>query len=93
MRAKHRKRESVYSKCIVVLCLVTVVVFTCVCMWFYWNDKTIDPVLIASFFACFGLEFGSLAFVKRGKYKYVSGDTVGHVERIEDKDENETYEP
>ena len=85
MRAKHRKQRSLYSKCIVALCLTTIIAFTCVCMWFYWNEKTIDPVLIASFFACFGLEFGSLAFVKRGEYKYVSGETVGHAERIEEE--------
>lgn len=89
MKAKHKKQRSVYSKIIVVLCIVTIIAFTITCMWFYWNERTVDPVLIASFFACFGFEFGSLAFVKRGEYRYVSGDTVGHVERIEDKDEDE----
>lgn len=93
MRAKHKKQKSLYSKTIVALCLAAVITFTCVCLFFYWHDKVIDPVLIASVFACFGMEFGSIAFVKRSEYKYVSGDTVGHVERIEDEDENETYEP
>ena len=87
MKAKHAKQKSLYSKTIVALCIITIIVFTVTCLYFYWHEKSIDPVLIASFFACFGLEFGSLAFVKRGEYKYVSGDTVGHVERIEDEAE------
>lgn len=90
MRARHVKQKSLYSKTIVAICIVTVIAFTITCLWFYWNDKQIDPVLIASFFACFGLEFGSLAFVKRGEYRYVSGETVGHVERIEETNEDET---
>lgn len=84
---KHARKNNLYSKTIVALCIVTIIVFTITCLYFYWNEKEIDPVLIASFFACFGLEFGSLAFVKRGEYKYISGETVGHVERIERENE------
>lgn len=83
------KTKSLYSKSIIVLCIITIIAFTVTCFWFYWNEKSIDPVLIASFFACFGFEFGSLAFVKRGEYRYVTGDTVGHAERIEEENEGE----
>jgi len=83
-----RKPTSRYSKSVVLLCIVTIIAFTVTCLVFYWHEREVDAVLIASFFACFGLEFGSLAFVKRGEYKYVPGETVGHAERIEDENES-----
>ncbi len=83
----HAKSKSKYSKAIVVVCILTIIAFTVACMTFYWNEKEVDPVLIGAFFACFGMEFGSLAFIKRGEYRYVAGDKVGHVERIEEENE------
>ena len=83
----HKKSTSRYSKLVVLLCIATIIAFTVTCMVFYWHDKSVDPVLIGFFFACFGMEFGSLAFIKRGEYRYVGGDKVGHVERIEGKDD------
>ena len=88
-RGAHRKTKSRYSKLIVFLCFVTVTLFTQQCMFFYWNEKTVDPILIGFFFACFGFEFGSLAFIKCKEYRYMKGDKVVYVERIEEKDDQQ----
>ena len=81
-----------YSKGIVILMFVTIILFTVACMYFYWCGKTVDPVLILGFFACFGFEFGSLAFIHTRKLKYKPGDPANkrmpHVEiREEEGDE------
>ena len=92
--AKAEKPQ--FSKTIVVFCILTTIAFTVTCLFFYWNGKTIDPVLIGFFFSCYGLEFGSLAFIQRGKLKYVGGKVdgkqMGHVE-IEEDDDGEVSEP
>jgi len=84
----EKATRSRYSKFIVLFCILTIIAFTTTCMAFYWNEKEVDPVLIGFFFACFGMEFTSLAFIKRGEYRYVGGDKVGRVERIEEEDGN-----
>ena len=80
-----------YSKGIVALMIVTIIAFTVACLVFYWNGKAVDAVLIGFFFGCFGFEFGSLAFIKSRKLKYVGGNAankqVPHVE-IAEEDEN-----
>lgn len=81
-----------YSKGIVALMFVTIIAFTVTCLVFYWNAKTVDQVLIGFFFGCFGFEFGSLAFIKSRKLKYVGGNAanrqVPHVE-LSEEEENE----
>ena len=86
--ALHKKSTSRYSKLIVLLCILVTFGFTQECMYFYWCEKTVDPVLIGFLFGCYGLEFGSLAFIKRGEYRYVEGAKGGYVERIEEEDGN-----
>ena len=85
----HKKSSNRYSKLIVLLCLVNIMWYTVTCFWFMWNGKDISDVLTAFFFVCFGIEFGSLAFIKSKEYRYVSGDKVGHIERIEEQDEKD----
>lgn len=73
-----------YSKVIVATCLLLVLAFTVTCFVFMWNSKPLNDTLTAFFFACFGVEFASLAFVTRGKLKYTGGNgtnkQVGHIE-------------
>lgn len=83
----HRKSTSKYSKLVILLCLLNIMWYTVTCFWFMWNDKEISDVLTAFFFGCFGVEFASLAFLKRGEYRYIGSDKVGHVERIEEQDD------
>lgn len=91
-----KKKESSFSKGIVVFMFVTIIAFIEECMFFYWNMKTVDPTLITGFFLCFGFEFGSLVAVKRGKLKYVGGKLgdkqLGHVEEIEETEGSEDVE-
>ena len=45
-------------------------------------------LITALFFGCFGVEFASLAFVRRGEMRWVEGQgdkKVGHVEPIEEE--------
>ena len=83
--AQHRKSE--YSKFIVALCIVTVIAYTVTCFWFLWNGKPINDILTGFFFACFGMEFASLAFIKRGKLKYTGAGKVGYAQKQDDKEE------
>lgn len=77
-----------YSKVIVATCLVLVLAFTVTCLVFIWYGKPLNDTLTAFFFACFGVEFASLAFVTRGKLKYSGGNgvnkQVGHIETGDD---------
>jgi O-antigen/teichoic acid export membrane protein len=77
-----------YSKLIVAVCLVLVLAFTVTCLVYLWFGKPLNDTLTAFFFACFGVEFASLAFVTRGKLKYTGGNgvnrQVGHIETEED---------
>ena len=81
-----------YSKVIVFLCLVTVIAYTVTCFVYLWNGKPLNDPLTGFFFGCFGLEFGSLAFIKGKKLKYVGGNAANkqlpHVE-LEEEDEKE----
>ena len=92
--AKHvRKPERAYSKVIVATCLVLVLAFTVTCLVFMWNGKQLNDTLTAFFFACFGVEFASLAFVTRGKLKYTGGNGANkqmpHVEEKEQEDDSD----
>lgn len=92
--AKHkRKPERAYSKLVVAMCLVLVLAFTVTCLVFMWNGKPLNDTLTAFFFACFGVEFASLAFVTRGKLKYTGGNganrQVPHIEIKEEEDDSE----
>lgn len=88
--AKHREKPK-YSKIIVALCLVTIIAYTVTCLFYLWNGRPLNDVLTALFFGCFGVEFASLAFVRRGEMRWVEGQgdkKVGHVEPVEEeKDE------
>lgn len=82
-----------YSKLIVLLCFVTVIAYTVTCFVYLWNGKPLNDLLTGFFFGCFGLEFGSLAFIKGKKLKYVSGNAANkempHVElSVEEEEEN-----
>ena len=88
--ARHRQKAQ-YSKLIVAVCLALVLAFTVTCLVFLWNGRALNDVLTAFFFACFGVEFASLAFVTRGKLRYTGGNganrQVGHVETEDGEDE------
>lgn len=80
-----------YSKLIVALCLVTIIAYTVTCLFYLWNGKPLNDTLTILFFGCFGLEFASLAFIRRGELKYVEGNAANkqmpHVEIKEEEDE------
>ena len=82
------QQKPAYSKVIVATCLLLVLAFTVTCFVFMWNNKPLNDTLTAFFFACFGVEFASLAFVTRGKLKYTGGNgmnrQVGHIETEDD---------
>lgn len=82
-----------YSKAIVFLCLVTVVAYTVTCFVYLWHGKPLNDILTGFFFGCFGLEFGSLAFIKGKKIKYIGGNTANkqmpHVETAEEDEHGE----
>lgn len=82
-----------YSKAVVAVCLVLVLAFTVTELVFLWCGKPLNDALTTFFFACFGIEFASLAFVTRGKLKYTGGNganrQLSHIE-MEDEDDSET---
>lgn len=81
---RMEKAKPAYSKLVIATCLALVLAFTVTCLVFYWYAKAVDPVLIGFFFACFGVEFASLAFIKGREVRYVEGNPankqMGHVE-------------
>ncbi|MBQ3300614.1 MAG: hypothetical protein IJH04_00410 [Eggerthellaceae bacterium] len=81
-----------YSKGIVILCFLTIIAFTVTSFVFLWNGKPLNDTLTGFFFGCFGLEFGSLAFIKSKKLKYVGGNVsnkqVPHVELAEEEEKD-----
>jgi len=82
MMARHKEKPR-YSKLIVAVCLVAVIAYTIVCLYYLWHGKPLNDTLTVLFFGCFGIEFASLAFIKRGEFRYTSGAgerKVGHVE-------------
>ena len=85
------KAKPAYSKLIVAVCLVLVLAFTVTCLVFYWHGKPVDQVLIGFFFACFGIEFASLAFIKGREVRYVEGNPANkqmpHIETKEEENE------
>ncbi|MBQ9000277.1 MAG: hypothetical protein IJ087_00290 [Eggerthellaceae bacterium] len=85
------KAKPAYSKLVVATCLVLILAFTVTCLVFYWYTKAVDPVLIGFFFACFGVEFASLAFIKGREVRYVEGNPANkqmpHVELKEGEDD------
>lgn len=87
----EEKPKVAYSKLIVATCLILILTFTVACMTFYWNGKSVDPVLIGFFFACFGIEFASLAFIKGRDIRYIEGNPANkqmpHVEIEEEKED------
>ena len=87
--AKHKEKPK-YSKIIVALCLVTIITYTSVCLYYLWHGKPLNDALTILFFGCFGIEFASLAFIRRGEMRYVEGTgdkKMGHVEQKEEEDE------
>ena len=60
---------------------------------YLWFGKPLNDTLIVLFFGCFGIEFGSLAFIKGRELRWVDGNLankqVGHVEPVEEDDEEE----
>ena len=89
--AKHKDKPK-FSKLVVTTCLLLIIAFTAICMFFLWNGRMLNDTLIVLFFSCFGIEFASLAFIRRGEMRYVesTGDKkVGHVEPKEEKDGEE----
>lgn len=85
------EKPASYSKVIVAVCIMTIVLFTAVCMLYLWFGKPLNDTLIALFFGCFGIEFGSLAFIKGRKLRWVEGNPAnkksGHAELVEDEDD------
>lgn len=80
-----------YSKLIVALCLVTIIAYTAVCLYYLWNTKPLNDTLTILFFGCFGLEFASLAFIKRGKIKYFGGNAANkQMPRAETEEKEES---
>ena len=81
-----------YSKLIVALCLFTIIAYTSTCFFYLWNGKPLNDTLTILFFGCFGLEFASLAFIRRGELKYVEGNAANkqmpHVETKEEEKED-----
>lgn len=87
--AQHKDKPK-YSKIIVSICILTIIIFTSVCMFYLWNGKPLNDTLTILFFGVFGIEFGSLAVIRRGEMRYVEGSgdkKVGHFEQKEDEDE------
>ncbi len=59
------KKEKQFSKTIVVFSLITVLVFTGIILFFYWNMRQVPDSVIYSFYALFGVELASLAGIKK----------------------------
>lgn len=99
--AKHAKGEPApraYSKLVVALCLAAVAAYTATCFVYLWWGKPLNDPLTGFFFACFGMEFASLAFIRRGKLKYAEGNPatrqMPHVEiKEEENGQSEVRKP
>ena len=86
------QREKVpYSKIIVAMNIILIILFTLTQLQLIWQGKNVNDTLIRCFFACFGFEFGCLAFTHRTKLKYTGGNgatsQMPHIELKEDDDE------
>ena len=88
-----------YSKFIVFLMFVTIIAYTVTCFVYLWNGKPLNDLLTGFFFGCFGFEFGSLAFIKSKKLKYIGGNAANkqppHIELAEEDEEDaqQVHEP
>lgn len=56
-----------FSKDIVILSFVTIILFTITVFVFTWFDKTVPDSLIYSFFGAMSVEFSALAGIKMAK--------------------------
>ena len=90
-RLEAEQPKSSYSRLVVGMCLVTIIAYTVTSFFYLWNGKPLNDVLTALFFACFGLEFASLAFIKGRKIRYVEGNAANkqmpHVEEAKEEDD------
>lgn len=87
--AKHKEKAK-FSKLVVTTCIVLIIAFTATCMFFLWNGRMLNDTLIVLFFGCFGIEFASLAFIRRGEMRWIEGSgdkKVGHVEKESEDDQ------
>ena len=83
--AKHKEKPK-YSKLVVALCLVTIIAYTAICLFYLWNAKPLNDTLTVLFFGCFGVEFASLAYIRRGELRYAPGAGERKVGRFEIKE-------
>ncbi len=67
LESKH-----VFSKSIIVVCFITIIIYTAAVFYFVWYDKYVPPELTVSFFAAMGIEFSALA------YKHVKTKQAEH---------------
>lgn len=91
--AKHKEKPK-FSKLVVTICITLIIVFTATCMFFLWNGRMLNDTLIVLFFGCFGIEFASLAFIRRGEMRWVEGSgdrKAGHVEKEGEDDQERLY--
>ena len=85
-----KREKTPYSKVIVAINLILIILFTLTQLQLIWLGKPVNDTLIRCFFACFGFEFGCLAFTHRSKLKYEGGNgsanQMPHVELKEEED-------
>ena len=69
MSAEEKKKH--FANGIVILCIITVIVYTGGCMWMKYT-RGVEPssTLTMCFFGVFGVELGSLAGIKMSKIKH-----------------------
>ena len=60
-------KTSGFSKIIISVCTVNIIVFTACVLYLNYTGHNVDSVLILCFFAVFGLEYASLASIKKAK--------------------------
>lgn len=65
----NKESKGLFSKWLVVLIIVMIVIFTAVAFFFTYIDKPIDPQLIISWYAFWGVELINLCVVKVSKLK------------------------
>ena len=93
MAMHARGKEPIpYSRAVVAVCLLLVVAFTAVQLWFMWNRIPLNDAQTYCFYACFGMEFASLAFIKGRKLKYTEGNgaakSMPHIAVNDEEDED-----
>ena len=58
---KHNKK---FSKRIVILSILSVLIYTAIVLYFSWYEHTVPDSLTYSFYGVFGIELGALAGIK-----------------------------